>query len=54
MMFQKIALYNSNLTIIMVAVFAIVCLALVGFLIKAMSGSSKNEIESDSDTEIRD
>ncbi len=50
-MFQSIALYDSNVTIVMVVVFAIVCLALVGFLIKAMSSSGKKEIESDIDVD---
>ncbi|MFD2914491.1 hypothetical protein [Psychroserpens luteus] len=50
MMFQNIALYNTNVTIIMVVVFALVCLALVGFLIKAMASSGKKEIEADTET----
>jgi len=45
MTLQSIALYDSNVTIIMVVVFGLVCLALVGFLIKAMSSSNNNNTE---------
>lgn len=40
-MFQNIALYNSSTTVIMVAVFGLVCLVLVGFLVKFMTGNDK-------------
>ncbi|MEM5564992.1 hypothetical protein WNY78_07745 [Psychroserpens sp. AS72] len=48
-MLQNIALYDTNVTIIMVVVFALVCLALVGFLIKAMASGGKKEIETDTE-----
>nr|WP_321248216.1 hypothetical protein [uncultured Psychroserpens sp.] len=48
-MFQGIALYNSNATIIMVAVFGIVCLVLIGILINFMSTKTKNESDSEED-----
>ncbi|SDS24735.1 hypothetical protein SAMN04515667_1741 [Formosa sp. Hel1_31_208] len=31
-------LYNSNATVILVAVFGLVCLVLIGFLVKFMTG----------------
>lgn len=48
-MFQGIALYNSSTTIIMVAVFGIVCLVLIGILINFMTTKTKNMPESDED-----
>jgi hypothetical protein len=48
-MFDSIALYDSNVTIIMVAVFGLVCLALVGFLVKAMTGSNKENTKETND-----
>ena len=51
MTLQSIALYDSNVTIIMVVVFGLVCLALVGFLIKAMSSSNNNN---NNNTETKD
>lgn len=45
MMFQSIALYNSSATVIMVAVFALVCFILIGFLVKFMTSSNKNKPE---------
>jgi heme/copper-type cytochrome/quinol oxidase subunit 2 len=44
-MFQNIALYSSNVTIIMVAVFGLVCLVLIGFLVKFMTSSDKKKSE---------
>lgn len=43
MAFQNTALYSSNATVILVAVFGLVCLVLIGFLVKFMtSGDKKN------------
>jgi heme/copper-type cytochrome/quinol oxidase subunit 2 len=44
-MVKNIALYNSNVTIIMVAVFGLVCLLLIGFLVKFMTGGDKKNTE---------
>lgn len=46
-MFQNIALYSSNATIIMVAVFGLVCLVLVGFLVKFMTSGDKKNTETE-------
>lgn len=44
MMNQSIALYNWTNGVIMIAIFAIVCLTLIGFLIKFMvTGDRKKE-----------
>ncbi|MFT4805311.1 MAG: heme/copper-type cytochrome/quinol oxidase subunit 2 [Psychroserpens sp.] len=51
-MIQNIALYNSNVTIIMVIIFILVCLVLVGFLVKSMSGGDTTN--SDSHTDINE
>ena len=45
MILENIALYDSNITIIMVVVFVIVCVALVGFLFSAMTSSNKEDTE---------
>ena len=43
---QNIALYNWTNGVIMIAVFAIVCITLVGFLINfMMSGKKKDDSE---------
>jgi hypothetical protein len=44
-MIKNIALYNSNVTIIMVVVFVLVCLVLVGFLVKSISGGDKTNTD---------
>ena len=46
MVFQNIALYNWSNGVVMIAVFGLVCLALIGFLIKFMSGGDKNNDQS--------
>ncbi|MFD2540895.1 hypothetical protein ACFSSB_01075 [Lacinutrix gracilariae] len=43
MISQSIALSNWNNGVIMIAIFGLVCLALVGFLIKFMSTSDRNK-----------
>ncbi len=41
---QNMALYNWSNGVIMIAVFGLVCLVLVGFLVKfMMSGGKKND-----------
>jgi len=43
MISQNIALYNSNNGVIMIAIFAVVCLTLIGFLISFMMGGKKKD-----------
>lgn len=43
MIFQNIALANWNNGVIMIAIFALVCITLVGILINFMMGGKKNE-----------
>jgi heme/copper-type cytochrome/quinol oxidase subunit 2 len=43
MLFQNIWLYNWTNGVIMIAVFALVCLTLIGFLVKFMTSSDKNK-----------
>ncbi|MFV0566499.1 MAG: hypothetical protein ACK5NB_11795 [Flavobacteriaceae bacterium] len=45
---QTIALSNWNNGVVMIAVFALVCLALIGFLVKFMSSSDKKNDGSES------
>jgi len=46
MIAQNIALYNWNNGVIMIAIFALVCIVLVGILINfMMSGKKKEETE---------
>jgi hypothetical protein len=47
MITQNIALYNWTNGAIMIAVFGIVCLTLIGFLIKFMMGGKKKENRED-------
>ncbi|SFD31385.1 hypothetical protein [Algibacter pectinivorans] len=42
MITQNIALYNWSNGVIMIAIFALVCLTLVGILINFMMGGKKN------------
>lgn len=42
---QNIALYSSNTTVIMVAIFGFICLILIGFLIKFMTSGDKNKTD---------
>ena len=48
-MFQGIVLYNSNTTIMMVAVFGLVCLILIGILVNFMTTKTKNESGNEED-----
>ena len=43
MIAQSLALYNHNNGVIMIAVFALVCLTLIGILINFMMGGKKNK-----------
>lgn len=43
MIFQNIALYNWTNGVIMIAIFGLVCLALVGFLVKFMTTSDRDK-----------
>ena len=45
MIFESIALENWNTVVIMVALFGLVCLVLIGFVIKAMSSSDRKNDE---------
>ncbi|WP_397363022.1 hypothetical protein [Olleya sp. R77988] len=45
MISQNIALYNWNNGVVMIAIFAVVCSALVYFLVKSMSDSDRNNEE---------
>jgi hypothetical protein len=47
MISQNIALYNWTNGAIMIAVFGIVCLTLIGILIKFMMGGKKKENQED-------
>lgn len=40
---QSLALYNWNNGVIMIVIFGVVCLTLVGILIKFMMSGKKNE-----------
>lgn len=44
---QTIALSNWNNGVVMIAVFALVCLVLIGFLVKFMSGGDKRGEDSE-------
>jgi flagellar basal body-associated protein FliL len=43
MISQNLALYNWNNGVIMIAIFALVCITLVGILINFMMGGKKKE-----------
>jgi len=45
MITQNIALFNWSNGVIMIAVFGLVCLLLIGYLVKFMAGGSKNNDE---------
>ncbi len=45
MISQSIALYNWNNGVIMIAIFALVCVVLVAFLIKFMTTSDRDKDE---------
>lgn len=45
MISQSIALYNWNNGVIMIAIFGLVCLALIGFLVKFMTTSDRDKEE---------
>ncbi|RBP32964.1 hypothetical protein DFR65_102300 [Oceanihabitans sediminis] len=45
MISQSIALYNWNNGVIMIAIFGLVCLTLVGILIKFMTTSDRDKDE---------
>lgn len=45
MISQNIALYNWNNGVIMIAIFGLVCLVLVGLLVKFMTTSDRNNDE---------
>ncbi len=45
MIYQSIALYNWNNGVIMIAIFGLVCLTLIGFLIKFMTTSDRDKEE---------
>lgn len=47
MITQNIALYNWTNGAIMIAVFGVVCLTLIGILIKFMMGGKKKENQED-------
>ncbi len=42
-MFGTISLYNSNTTVIMVVVFGVVCMVLIGILVKFMTSSDRKK-----------
>lgn len=46
MISQSIALYNWNNGVIMIAIFGLVCIALIGFLVKFMTTSDRDKEES--------
>jgi heme/copper-type cytochrome/quinol oxidase subunit 2 len=46
MISQNIALYNWNNGVIMIAIFGLVCIALIGFLVKFMTTSDRDKEES--------
>ncbi|MFD2550853.1 hypothetical protein ACFSQP_03385 [Bizionia sediminis] len=51
MIAQNLALYNWTNGVIMIAIFALVCITLVGFLIKfMMSGKPKEESQDQDNT----
>lgn len=43
MIIQNIALYNNTNGVIMIAVFGLVCLFLIGYLVKFMSGGDNDK-----------
>ena len=45
MISQSIGLYNWNNGVIMIVIFGLVCLILVGFLVKFMATSDRNNDE---------
>ena len=45
MIAQNIALYNWTNGVIMIAVFGLVCLTLIGFLVKFMTSSDRDKEE---------
>ena len=45
MISQNIALYNWNNGVIMIAIFGLVCLVLIGFLVKFMTTSDRKNDE---------
>ena len=45
MISQNIALYNWNNGVIMIAIFALVCLGLIGLLISSMTNSDRDKEE---------
>lgn len=45
MIAQNIALYSWTNGVIMIAVFGLVCLALIGFLVKFMTSSDRDKEE---------
>lgn len=45
MISQNIALYNWNNGVIMIAIFGLVCLVLIGFLVKFMTSSDRDKDE---------
>jgi heme/copper-type cytochrome/quinol oxidase subunit 2 len=49
-MIQNIALYNSNVTIIMVVVFIFVCLILLCFFVKSMLGGEATNSDDQTDS----
>ncbi|WP_170234012.1 hypothetical protein [Bizionia myxarmorum] len=51
MITQTLALYNWNNGVVMIAIFAFVCIALVAILLKfVMSGKPKEELQDQDDT----
>ncbi|MEM5540110.1 MULTISPECIES: hypothetical protein [unclassified Olleya] len=45
MISQNIALYSWSNGVVMIAIFAVICLLLIGFLVKSMSSSDRKDDE---------